>query len=187
MSDKELELLKRAKNGDNTAINEVLSSYKHLVMAIARKYYLMGGDKEDLIQEGMIGLFKAITFYDEGKNNNFTQYSARLIEHEIISAIRRANSNNQQVLSDSVLIEDDDMLSGDSMSPEGVFISNEDTDELTREIESKLSQFERQVVDYYLKGYSYTDIASIMNKSGKSIDNALSRIKKKLEYLKERL
>ena len=187
MSDKELELLKNAKNGDNIAIDNILSSYKHLVMSIARKYFLIGGDKEDLIQEGMIGLFKAITCFDESKNNNFTQYSAKLIEHEIINAIRRANSNNQQVLSESVFVEDDDILSGEELSPEGVFISNENTDELNHEIAEKLSKFERVVVDCYLKGYGYMDIAEILGKPSKSIDNALSRIKKKLEYLKERL
>ena len=147
----------------------------------------MGGDKEDLIQEGMIGLFKAITNFDVAKNDNFTAYAVRIIEHEIINAIRRANSGNQQFFSESILISDDDFISSEELTPESRFISQENTIEITKEINDKLSKFERLVMDYYLKGYSYTDIAKVIHKPSKSIDNALSRIKKKLEYLKERL
>lgn len=186
MSNEEIDLLKRAHCGDREAIDEILSSKKNLVVAIARKFYLMGGDKEDLIQEGMIGLFKAINSFDVSKNNNFNGYAVKVIEREIIDAIRHATSGGQQLLTDSVLLNDD-MLSSEEMTPEVSFISEESTSELTYEIYDKLSKFERLVVDYYLKGYSYLDIAKMLGKSSKSIDNALSRIKKKLEYLKERL
>lgn len=186
MKKEELKKLALAKAGDGEAINELLIIHKHLVVAVARKYYLIGGDKEDLIQEGMIGLFKAISTFDISKNDNFESYAIMLIEREIISAIRRANTGSQQFLSDSVLLDHDDELS-DNISPETDLISEENRIELTNEIFDKLSKFERLVVDYYLKGYSYIDIAKMLNKPSKSIDNALSRIKKKLEYLKERL
>ncbi|MGN0960728.1 MAG: sigma-70 family RNA polymerase sigma factor [Christensenellales bacterium] len=183
----EIELLRKAKTGSQEAINEIMSLRKNLVVSIARKYYLMGGDKEDLIQEGMIGLFKAITYFDESKNDNFASFAVTIIEHEIINAIRKANSGSQQFLSESILLSDDEVLSSDELTPENNFISEESTVELTNEIYDKLSKFERLVVDYYLKGYSYTDIAKLLGKPSKVIDNALTRIKKKLEYLKERL
>lgn len=187
MKEIEKDLLKKAKAGDSFAIDEILTSKKNLVMAIARKFFLIGGDRDDLIQEGMIGLFKAINNFDGDKYDNFTAFAIKVIENEIISAIRRASSNNQQLLSDSILFGDDEVLFSDELSPENFFISEESTVELSREINNKLSKFERTVVDYYLKGYSYIDIAGMLNTSNKSIDNALSRIKKKLQYLKERL
>lgn len=186
MKEREIELLKLAKEKDDSAMEQILAEYKNLVVSIARRYFLIGGDKEDLIQEGMIGLFKAINSFDVDKNNNFKGYAYMLIEREIISAIRSANTGGQQFLSKSVLIENDDEL-GCSICPETEFINEESTSALTNEIFEKLSGFEKIVADYYLKGYNYQDIAKITGKSSKSIDNALSRIKKKLEYLKERL
>lgn len=186
MKDKEIELLSLAKAKDSVAVEQVLAKYKHLVVAIARKYFLIGGDKEDLIQEGMIGLFKAVNSFDDSKNDNFSSYATMLVEREIISAIRTANASNQQALNEGIYIDNDDEL-GDAACPESDFINEESHLELTNEIMSKLSKFERVVVDYFLKGYSYTDIAKITEKNPKAIDNALSRIKKKLEYLKERL
>ena len=186
MKEEDFEILNLAKGGDPDAIDRLLAINKHYVVAVARKYYLIGGDKEDLIQEGMIGLFKAITSFDEGKNDNFVGYAITLIEREIISAIRRANTQGQQFLSESVLLDSDDELT-DNISPESDLISQENTNELTNEIYSKLSSFEKQVVKLYLKGYNYIDIAKKLNRESKSIDNALSRIKKKLEFLKERL
>ena len=186
MSERELELLKLAKSGSAYAIDELLAIHKHLVVSVARKYYLLGGDKEDLIQEGMIGLFKAINSFDSAKNNNFVAYAITLIEREIITAIRRANTHAQQFLSESLLFDNDDELPSND-SPESEFINEESRVELTQEISLHLSTFERQVVEFYLKGYNYVDISKMLGKSGKSIDNALTRIKKKLEFLKERL
>ena len=186
MKNNEIELLNSAKAKDAGALEQVLTKYKHVVVLIARKYFLIGGDKEDLIQEGMMGLYKAVNSFDAEKNNNFSAYANMLIEREIISAIRSANSGNQQALSESVFIDNDDEL-GDSACPETDFIAEESTNELTNEINTKLSKFEKTVVDYYLKGYNYIDIAKITGKKPKAVDNALSRIKNKLAYLKERL
>ena len=180
------ELLTRARGGDGDAIDSLINMHKNLVVSISRKYFLIGGDSEDVIQEGMAGLFKAITTYREDKGVPFRGYACKLIEREIISAIRHAMSHSQQVLSDSLLLDNEDTFSQGG-SPESDFISEETTEELTREIYDKLSPFERQVVNYYLNGYNYLDIAEILGKSSKAIDNALTRIKNKLSYLKERL
>ena len=186
MREEEIKLLKSARDKEPKAIDKILMENKRLVVSIARKYFLIGGDQEDLIQEGMGGLFKAICSFDVEKNDSFYAYAKMLIEREIISAIRRANSGGQQPLSESILIDNDDEL-GDDVCPESDFIHEKNTLELTNEIMTKLSPFEKIVVDYFLKGYKYTDIAKMTGKSSKSVDNALSRIKNKLEYLKERL
>ena len=179
-------ILKKATSGDSDAINTILNQNKNLVVSIARKYYLLGGDKEDLIQEGMIGLFKAISTFSTEKSDNFIPYAITLIEREIISAIRHANTNNNQVLTDALFVENEDEIHS-NLSPESDYLNSESTQELMEEIYKNLSSFESSVVKYYLKGYTYIDIAKILNKSSKSIDNALHRIKDKLKYLKERL
>ncbi len=186
MKETELELLKAAQENNERAITQILAEYKHLVVVISRKYFLIGGEQEDLIQEGMSGLFKAIVTFDVDKSDNFSAYASMLIEREIISAIRHANTGGQQVLSDSILIDNDDEL-GDNACPESDFINEEKSLALMSEIFSKLSKFEKVVAEHYLNGYNYVDIARMTGKTSKSIDNALSRMKKKLEYLKERL
>ena len=108
MSDKEKDILSLAKQGDQLAMDKILDSYKYLAITIARKYYLLGGEKDDLIQEGMIGLFKAITSFDESKGVTFKAYASRLVEREIINAIRHSASGKHQVLNDSVSFESDE-------------------------------------------------------------------------------
>lgn len=180
----DIEILKKAKNGDPLATDQILSDYKNIVIAIARRFYLMGGDRDDLIQEGMIGLFKAINSFDLDKNIPFKNYAGRLIEREMISAIRRENTNNNQVLDESLEIIDN--LS-DEKSPEREYLSEENIQEFTKEMKKVLSPFEIKVVNLYLKGYTYIDIAKLLNKSNKSVDNALFRIKKKLTNLRGNL
>ena len=179
-------LILKAKNHDEEAMDELLQHFKPKVIAISREYFLIGAEFDDLIQEGMIGLFKAVNSFNVDKNDNFSAYATMLIEREIISAIRRANTDGQHALSESIFIDNDDEL-GDNACPESDFIDEERTSALTAEIFKKLSAFEKVVADYFIKGYNYVDIAKITGETPKSIDNALSRIKKKLAYLKERL
>lgn len=178
------ELIKLAQSGDKEVMLELLSSNKSLVSAVARRYFLIGGEAEDLIQEGMIGLFKAISTFDLEKDVTFKTYATRLIEREIISAIRKAHTNNNEVFADTVLVEADEFSS--ETNPELDIISEENYRELHESILKNLSAFESSVVEYYLKGYGYVDIAKMLNKTPKSIDNALKRIKEKLKFLKER-
>ena len=186
MSEVEKEVLDLAKSGNVDAMEKVLSEYKYLVVSVARKYYLLGGEKEDLIQEGMIGLFKAINTYDEDKGVSFKSYASRLVEREVISAIRLGASGKHKVLNDSVSLDNtEDVFAGSF--PEQDVIMQENYEELNKIIETKLSRFELQVVKYYLKGYNYIDIAYLLEREPKSIDNALSRIKSKLQFLKESL
>ncbi len=179
------ELLSLAQSGDEKAMETLLSRYKGTVATIGRKYYLIGGDREDLLQEGMIGLFKAIRSFDESRNVAFATYASRLIEREMITAIRKAGSLSGQIFAEAVDM-DTNIVVGET-TPENEFLEQENIVALRREIDSKLSEFEKVVVSEYLKGYNYIDIAQTLGKTPKSIDNALSRIKNKLKYLKDRL
>lgn len=178
-------LLERVKGGDNEAQEILLSKYKPLVSAIANKYYLVGADKEDLIQEGWIGLFKAINTYDKDKNNNFVKFASTVIMREIVSAIRRENTNKNQALDSSVLIDDDILPSVDN--PEKDILSAEIIQKINEDIDKLLSAKERIVVKYFVQGYSYMDIAKMLDIKPKSVDNTLTRIKNKLKHIKENL
>lgn len=186
MINNENELLLMAKKGNEEAIDTLLNNYKQLVVLISRKYYLLGGESEDIIQEGMIGLFKAINTFDSTKSEFFKNYAAKVVEREIISAIRRENANKNRVLDESILVDDVEQLHGENY-PEADILTEESYKELSNEILDHLSGLEKKVVELYLQGYSYVDISKILKKSNKSIDNALTRIKSKLKYLKERL
>ncbi len=184
MREEELKLIKSAQEKDNDAINQILEEYRHLVKSIARKYFLIGGDAEDVNQVGMMGLFKAINSFNVDKNDNFSAYASIIIQREIISAIRKSSGLEDTHSGEEEDVEEENFT---TINPETEILNKESQDELIHEIYSKLSSFERLVADYYLQGYNYKDIAVMLGKSSKSIDNALSRMKKKLEYLKEKL
>lgn len=186
MTNDELILLENAKSGNQNAINTILIDNKSLVAQIARKYFLLGGDQEDLIQEGMIGLFKAINIFDKTKNDNFKNFASRVVEREIISAIRKENTGKNQVLDSSVFADSNEILQSVT-DPELDLIYNENYNELKNKIFRNLSDFEKSVLEYYLKGFTYNDIAKILGKNPKAIDNALTRIKTKVSSIKEEL
>jgi len=184
-----------AKNGDQNAYEILLNKYKYLVTKISRKYFIIGGDKEDLNQEGMIGLFYAINNYDELKNDNFASFASTCIERKLINEIKKCNSfkhtplNNSRILNNQgeITNEADDVkfvLPSKNQTPEDKLLSNENIKGLLEQIKATLSKFELSVLELYLMGLDYIDIAKEINKSNKSIDNALNRIKTKLKFLK---
>ena len=175
------ELLEKAKLGDDSAIDELISSYKFLVTVISRKYFLIGGDAEDLIQEGMIGLYKAIRSYS-GDKGSFKNYAKVCIENQIISAIRKSSSHKNSILKGAFSLEDETiegLLPIESM--EQTYIEDAVKKERFRKINEKLNDFEKKVLDEYLSGATYLQIATKLNISAKSVDNAISRIKIKLK------
>ena len=186
MTKEELEILQNAKDGDQTAINKIFLDNNLLITQIAKKYFVIGGDQEDLIQEGRFGLFKAINIYDPSKCESFPAFAHKIIEREIINAIRKENTGKNQMLDESMLVDTEDVLHSETY-PEQDIILQERFEEIKNNMFSKLSDFERIVFDYYLQEYSYLDIAKILNKSPKTIDNALTRIKLKLASIKEDL
>lgn len=191
------ELVLKAKNGDENAINELLSQYKNIVNKIARSYFLIGGDMEDIVQEGMIGLYKAIRNFSPQRNASFKTFATICIKHQIQTAIKVASSEKNQVLSNALPIWDKGDLDEDGEShieiivpsdiplPDDKVIARENVKELKNKIKKTLSPMEVKVLSLYLKGYNYNEISSLGEMSKKSIDNALTRIKSKLSFLKK--
>ena len=188
-------LASKANLGDEKAENEILERYKGLVVKIARSYFILGGEMEDIVQEGMIGLYKALKGYDKKKNASFKTFATMCIKHQIQSAIKVANAKKNSPLSNSVSLQsfsensdDDDFLPVNlifQVSPDEKIINKEDYRNLLENIKKMLSEKELQVLKYYLKGYTYKEISNILGTSEKSIDNSLSRIKSKLKKLTE--
>ncbi len=193
----EEELIKRAQSGDNKAIETLLNDHKQLVNYVTRKYFLIGGDSDDLLQEGMIALYKAINTFDFNKNVSFSSFAKTVIEHTLINAIKSDSSSKNVMLNNSYGLtnqgqinfsEDDDfgyMIASNDLTPETQVISSEQTKDIVKKIKNVLSDYELKILKYYLKGLSYTQIAALLNVPSKSVDNALNRIKNKLNFLKE--
>ena len=195
MTDESLAL--KAKNGDEIAMNELLTSYKTAVTRQARSYFLIGGDMEDIVQEGMIGLYKAIISFNPDRSASFKTFASVCIKHQIQSAIKVASSEKNKILSSALPIweqsEVDDeyesrleiLIPSNLPSPDDKVIAHESLQELKKKIKQTLSPLEIKVLNLYLKGYSYSEISDVGDISKKSIDNALTRIKNKLTFLKK--
>ena len=181
--------------GEDTAIDYLLEKYKPLVRKKARTLYLIGGDNDDLIQEGMIALYKAIRAYDPQRESSFGSYATLCIEHQLYNVIKGANRLKNSPLNTYVSLYSpmnhdengnsretlaDTLQPAELINPEDIVIDKENVTDIESAIEKYLSQFEQQVVSLYIDGNDYQQIASILGKSKKSIDNALQRIKKKL-------
>ncbi len=198
----ENELILRAQNGDNEATNEILASYKHLVSAISKKYFLINAENDDLVQEGMIGLFSAVRTYKPSFDVPFKNYAKVCITRQIMDALKANNRQKNQMLNAYFSInnqgkiilstldneqEDENagfFLVASNLTPEESLMFHEKLKEFNKEINSELSDMEKQVLRLYVSGLNYVEIAKKLQKDPKSIDNALSRIKIKLKDLK---
>lgn len=188
-------LIIEAQKGKEDAVNSLLSEYKSLVNKISRSYFLIGGDMEDIVQEGMIGLYKAIINFSPTKHASFKTFASTCIKHQIQTAVKIASSERNMVLSSAMPIaeqkkqEDEEeieiLLPSSLPSPDDEILERESIVELNKKIKNALSPLENKILSLYLQGYSYKEIAEIGNLNKKSIDNGLSRIKNKLSFLKE--
>ena len=200
-SAKDEELVLMAQNGDDTAQEYLLDKYKSLVRAKSRAYFLIGADSEDIIQEGMIGLYKAVRDYNEEKNASFRSFAELCVNRQMITAIKAATRQKHQPLNSYVSLnkpvyEEEseqtymDFLqssSGSLLNPEALLIGQENKSFLEDQMVKNLSSFETRVLVLYLQGRSYFEISRVLDKPEKSIDNALQRVKKKLEkFLEEK-
>ncbi len=181
------ELLLRLKQGESRITDYLMEKYKGLVRKRANALYLLGGDNDDLIQEGMIGLFKAIQEYSEGKNSSFYHFADICISRQMYTAIEASQRKKHSPLNFAISIDGEkeegvsDLLSTlQEADPEAIFISREGIREIEEKMEKTLSKMEQEVLQYYLQGMNYRQIAEEMGKSPKAIDNALQRIKNKL-------
>lgn len=187
------EIIEDAKNGDPQALEYLIKKYKNFVRAKARSYFLIGADKEDIIQEGMIGLYKAIRDYKSDKLSSFRAFAELCITRQIITAIKTATRQKHIPLNSYVSLnkpifdeESDrtllDVLSGVKITdPEELIISREELKQIESKIGEILSDLEWEVLMSYLQGKSYQEIAVDLQRHVKSIDNALQRVKRKLE------
>ena len=167
------ELLRQIHGGSDDAMECLLEKYRDMVRKEARKFFLAGGDEEDLIQEGMIGLFKAITSYQEGKSTSFSTFAYLCVHRQIYTTITAFNRKKHIPLNTSISLFDE--------TPEESLLRKEEIKDYYQKINQKLSKFEKQVMYYYLNGDNYTVIAKKLGKTDKSIDNAIQRIRKKIK------
>jgi RNA polymerase sporulation-specific sigma factor len=194
VTDSDEGLVEFARSGSDTAIVVLLTRYRHYARAKARAYFLAGADKEDIVQEGMIGLYKAIRDFDPDQNTAFRAFAELCITRQIITAIKTATRQKHQPLNSYVSLnrplgnkEDDDRSLADSIEtrevadPAELVISAEEVQTLKAQMGAVLSPFEVEVLEHYIDGRSYQQIADMLGRHVKSIDNALQRIKRKLE------
>ena len=184
------ELIEKLRDGDEKIMDFILDKYKPLVRKKANAMYLIGGDTDDLIQEGMIGLFKAIRDYNKEKESTFYHFAELCISRQIYTVVEASNRKKHAPLNSYVSLysgtNEDGVVLADSLTmgamenPEQMMIDQENLVLFMEQLKERLSKMERQVLDLYLAGLNYQQIAEEMEKSPKTIDNALQRIKTKI-------
>ena len=186
------DVIKLIKQGDNQALSYLLERYKELVNIKVGKYYIVGAEREDTVQEGMIGLFKAIKCFDAQKQNSFKTFANICIERQLITAIKTSNRQKHMPLNSYLSLnnsaydnEDNDeelINTFDSKTiedPLDTLMKKEYYEQIESTLDKTLSGFEKQVLNRYIKGESYVDIAAKLDAPVKSVDNAIQRIRKK--------
>lgn len=178
------ELITRMHAGEEGISDYLMEKYKGLVRKKARAMYLIGGDTDDLIQEGMIGLFRAVRDYQPDRDASFQTFAGLCVDRQIYSAVQSSNRQKHMPLNSYISLsheeEENSIRQLWAENPESIIIDRENTRILEQEIASLLSPMENKVLEYYLKGLGYVQIAREMGKSAKSVDNALQRIRTKI-------
>ena len=187
------ELCEKAAGGNVEAESYLINKYKNLVRGKAKTLYLLGGDREDLIQEGMIGLFIAVRDFDKSKNASFSTFANLVCERRMYNAIKASQAGKNIPLNTYISLyagneagedaEDikliNNLRASSLLEPEGFVVDKENTLFLLEKLSESLSKLEEEVLDQYLSGKDYLEIAEVLERSPKSIDNALARIKTK--------
>lgn len=190
------ELIDRLRGGEQRIMDYICDKYKNLVRSKAKSMFILGGDSEDLIQEGMIGLFKAVRDYDSGRDASFYTFAELCISRQMYTAVQASQRQKHIPLNTYVSLyantreegkEEHNLLEAladkNELNPEEVFLDKERVAYLENVIESGLSIFEKQVLDLYMTGMSYTQIAKVLGRDEKSTDNALQRLKGKIKKM----
>ena len=190
------ELIMDFRGGDTAIMDYLLEKYKPMVKKKAKAMYLLGGDSDDLIQEGMIGLFKAVRDYDSAQEASFGTFAKICVTRQLYSAIRASRRKKHLPLNSYISLYDNEEISEEKESeliqiqnvastnnPEDLVIHKESEDSFMNELEGNLSELERKVLYLHLLGTDYRTIAKLLGKSPKAVDNALQRIKTKAEEL----
>lgn len=191
------ELILRLRDGETAITDYIMEKYKNLVKSKAKSMFILGADSDDLIQEGMIGLFKAIRDYDSGRDAGFATFADLCVSRQMYTAVQASRRQKHTPLNSYISLygtnrepgENDEaelinsLVSKVEINPEDLLIDKENVENLAKRIENELSSFENQVLDLYLTGMSYSQIARVLGKDEKSTDNALSRIKSKVKKI----
>lgn len=190
------ELIDRLRGGEEHIVDFICDKYKNLVRSKAKSMFILGGDSEDLIQEGMIGLFKAVRDYDSGRDASFYTFADLCISRQMYTAVQASRRQKHIPLNTYVSLygntmeegkEEPDLLEAladrTELNPEEMFLDKERVAYLEKIIEDELSSFEKQVLDLYMTGMSYTQIAKVLGRDEKSTDNALQRLKSKIRKM----
>ncbi len=182
-------LCSMVSSGDRKAEEALVLRYGRLVRVCARPFFLLGGDSEDLIQEGMLGLLKAVREFDPSRAASFRTFAALCIRSRLLSAVKEASQDKHRPLNNSISFEtpffdwnSDSLANGaepQSADPETALINREEVQERLDRVRGQLSGFEANVLGYYLSGLTSSEIASALNRSPKSVDNAVQRIRRK--------
>ncbi len=191
------ELIHRLRGGEEPVMDYICDKYKNLVRSKAKSMFILGGDNEDLIQEGMIGLFKAVRDYDSGRDASFGTFADLCISRQMYTAVQASrrkkhiplntyislygNAAEQEEQEEHSLLEA--IADKSESNPEDVVLDRERVAYLEKAIEKELSSFEKQVLDLYMTGMSYTQIAKVLGRDEKSTDNALQRLKSKIRKM----
>ncbi len=193
---RDLELVTKYRSGDHEAAEELFAAYKPLVINRAKKYFLQGGEQEDLIQEGMIGLFQALEIYDITSALPFASLAEQLVQARLIDAVRSGTRQKYKPLNESISLEakaenpaNADFYSEKlnllvEINPEDKAIAKEELEALHAFMQNKLSNLESEVVSLLQQGMSYREAGDILNKNEKSIDNAVQRIRRKMKHFR---
>ena len=190
------ELIDRLRRGEEAIMDYICDKYKNLVRSKAKSMFILGADSEDLIQEGMIGLFKAVRDYDMGRDASFSTFAELCINRQLYTAVQASRRQKHFPLNTYVPLYGE--VSGDDkegvnpaefladrseLNPEEMFLDKERVAYLEKMIEEELSEFEKQVLDLYLTRMSYSQIARVLGRDEKSTDNALQRLKSKIRKM----
>lgn len=189
------ELLIRLRDGEAAITEYIMNKYKNLVRSKAKSMYILGADSDDLIQEGMIGLFKAVRDYDIGRDASFSTFADLCVSRQMYTAVQASRRQKHIPLNTYISLDNSAgtnregeeeklvnvLVARSGQNPEEMVIDRENVAQLERTIEKELSSFEKQVLDLYLTGMGYQQIARVLGKDDKSTDNALQRIKTKLK------
>lgn len=185
------ELVKAAQSGDKSALETILERYKNLVYAKAKPYFIAGADEDDIVQEGFIGLYNAVKDFDGEKLPYFSVFAGVCVSRKILTAVKAA-TRQKHIPLNSYISLDNGNAEGDSpmaaaitakgvSDPEAILIDRENVDGIEYKINKALSKLELEVLIYYLRDMSYQEIAEVLGKDVKAVDNAIQRIRKKLE------
>ncbi len=168
-----------AKSGDSDAINKIFNVYKYLIKMKSKQFFIIGADKEDVYQEAMIGLLKAIRSYESNKDSSFRTFASLCMQRQIITAVKTAHTKKHNLLKNDPIEDEAKMEEEGAVSPEDLFMSKELSESLNSFMLDNLSKLEIKVYKLLIKGYDYQEISKKLKMPTKSADNAIQRIRKK--------